>query len=514
MIRRDGDRTSLWQQQVAEFPSTLTSTETRFDVAIVGGGITGLTTGLLLQQRGKSCIVFESHNLCFGTTGGTTAHINTLFDVPYSSIMRDFGKDKALLVARAAKDAVGLINAHVSEFNINCGFQEAMGYIFSQNDEETNELDNIYDACLQVGVDVQFINSLPMAMPYEKILMVKNQAKFSPTEYVYGIARAFEQAGGVIRQQCRVNNLMEDDKLQIDTNQGTFTAGNVVYATHIPPGVNILHLRCVPYRSYVLAARLNSQDYPDGLIYGMKDPYHYYRTHNVDGINYLIAGGNDHKTAHEELTTDCFRNLEQHVRQYFDIATITHQWSSQFYEPVDGLAYIGHYPAHHDNVFVATGFGGNGMTYSHIAARILADKISGESNDYEDLFRPARVKPVAGFTGFVSHNADVVRQFVQKFVAPEELEGLDSLSPGEGKIVRHNEDKIAICKDPNGEVHAVNPTCTHLGCSVVWNSAEQSWDCPCHGARYSMDGTVLNGPADKDLEVVKVTAEKAVKGEE
>src|SRR5690606_22124483 len=173
-------------------------------------------------------------------------------------------------------------------------------YIFSQNDEETNELDNIYDACLQVGVDVQFINSLPMAMPYEKILMVKNQAKFSPTEYVYGIARAFEQAGGVIRQQCRVNNLIEDDKLQIDTNQGTFTAGNVVYATHIPPGVNILHLRCVPYRSYVLAARLNSQDYPDGLIYDMKDPYHYYRTHNVDGINYLIAGGNDHKTAHEE----------------------------------------------------------------------------------------------------------------------------------------------------------------------------------------------------------------------
>lgn len=512
MIRRDGDCTSLWQQHVAEFPSTLTSEEKRFDVAIIGGGITGLTTGLLLQQKGKSCIVFEAYNLCFGTTGGTTAHINTVLDTPYPSIIRDFGNDSALLVAKAAKEAVGLINTHVARFNIDCGFQEASGYIFSQNDKETKELEDIHDACLQVGVDAQFINSLPIDMPFEKILLVKNQARFNPTEYVYGIARAFEQAGGVIRQQCRVDNVIEDDELRIETTQGNFRSGNVVYATHIPPGVNILHLRCVPYRSYVLAARLKSQDYPDGLMYDMKDPYHYYRTQNVEGINYLIAGGNDHKTGHENLTMDCFRNLEQHVRQYFDIETFTHQWSSQFYESVDGLAYIGHYPAHHENVFVATGFGGNGMTYSHVAARVLADKISGTPDPYEDVFRPSRVKPVAGFTGFVSHNADVVRQFAQKFVAAEELEGLDSLRPGEGKVVLHREDKIAVCKDLEGEVHAVNPTCTHLGCSVVWNSAEQSWDCPCHGARYSVTGKVLNGPADEDLEVVSVTAAKELKG--
>ncbi len=505
MVERDGNCKSLWQESASDFPSTLVSEARRYDVAIVGGGITGITTALLLQRRGKSCIVFDSRNLCFGTTGGTTAHINTVLDTSYPRIIKDFGKEKSVLVASAAKDALELVSRHVSEFNIACDFRETPGYLFSQDEEETDELQDIHDACLEVGVNVQFIGSLPLDIPSSKILMMKNQARFHPVEYVYGVARAFEQMGGVIKQHCKVENVAEDGDLVVETSQGKFRAGKLIYATHIPPGVNILHMRCVPYRSYVLALRLKSQDYPEGLIYDMKDPYHYYRTQNVDGLNYLIVGGADHKTGHEMYTADCFRNLEEHVREHFDVEEVTHRWSSQFYESIDGLPYIGHYPSHPENVFVATGFGGNGMTYSHVAARVLADKVMELPDPYEDIFRPSRIKPVAGFTGFVSHNADVVRKFVQKFATPEELEGLDSLAAGEGRIVQYNNEKAAVCKDLHGTLHAVNPVCTHMGCSVVWNPVEQSWDCPCHGARYSPEGKILNGPAVKDLDVITVT---------
>jgi hypothetical protein len=511
MTPRDGNCISLWQDKVAEFTPSLVSSDKRYDVAIVGGGITGITTGLLLQRRGKSCVVFDSYNLCFGTTGGTTAHLNTILDTPYPKMIKDFGKEKSVLVARAVRESLDLVRDHVAKYKIDCGFQEAPGYVFSQNEEETRELERIYDACLQLGVDVQFIDSLPVGISFDKILMAKGQAKFNPVAYVYGLARAFEQAGGVIRQNCRVNNVTGNGDLFLETAQGTFQSGALIYATHIPPGVNILHLRCIPYRSYAMSVRLRSADYPEGLIYDMKDPYHYYRTQNVDGLNYLIAGGNDHKTAYEKNTENCLIELEEHIRENFDVEQVIHRWSSQFYESVDGLPYIGHLPGHPDNVLVATGYGGNGMTYSHVAARVLTDTIMQVQCPYEEVFRPARIKPVAGFSEFVSHNADVVRQFASKLLGPDELEELDSLSPGEGKVVRFNDEKIALCKDRKGALHAIHSVCKHLGCTVAWNNAEQSWDCPCHGARYSVDGKVLNGPADKDLEMISLS--EIVEGE-
>jgi Rieske Fe-S protein len=196
--------------------------------------------------------------------------------------------------------------------------------------------------------------------------------------------------------------------------------------------------------------------------------------------------------------------LESYIRRYFDIEEINYKWSSQYYEPADGLPYIGHIPGHPQGIFVATGFGGNGMTYSSVAALTLKEILLNEEKKYADLFNPNRIKPVAGFTNFIGHNADVVKQFVGKWFSGDELKQIADLAPGEGRIVKYNRHKVALYKDDNGALHAVNPTCVHLKCEVKWNNAERSWDCPCHGARYSYDGTLLNGPASADLEQIEI----------
>jgi glycine/D-amino acid oxidase-like deaminating enzyme/Rieske Fe-S protein len=507
MVKRDGSQTSLWQSTAEDFNSWGTDlANVIYDVVIVGGGITGLVTGLRLQEAGKKCLILEAWNIGFGTTGGTTAHLNTLLDVPYSTIIKNFGEEGAKLVALAAREGVDLLHENVKRYTIDCELEESDALLYAQNDQQIKVLGEIYDACKTVGLDVNYQSVLPADIPFESAMSVKRQAKFHPLKYIQALAHEFENLGGHLFEHTRVETVEEDDILRIKTNATEFRSHSLVYATHIPPGVNILHLRCMPYRSYAMAVKIEGE-YPQELLYDMYDPYHYIRSQKINGETYLIVGGEDHKTAHEENTEKCFLHLENYIRKHFQVTEISNKWSSQYYEPVDGLPYIGHFPGHAKNVFVATGFGGNGMTYSHVAAITLSRLLLGEPTEYEKLFSPARMKPVAGFASFVEHNADVVNQFVGKWFASEKLEEVVGLAPGEGKVVQYHGETIALNKDHEGHLHAVSPVCTHMKCAVAWNLSEQSWDCPCHGARYNQDGDVLNGPASKSLEQVELREE-------
>ena len=504
MILRDGNCKSLWQDTAEAYEPVNTPGSEQYDVIIVGGGITGVSTAFLLQKAGKKCLLLEANNLCFGTTGGTTAHLNTLLDTTYDTIERNFGKDSAKLVAQSVTEAIELIKRNIKEHWIYCGFEETDAFLFAQTKEQEKELGKIKDSTTKAGVPADFTSKIPVAIDFSKAIQVKKQAKFIPTLYVHGLARAFEDAGGVLLQHCRVTGADENEVIQVETNRGAFTSKALIYATHIPPTVNLLHLRCVPYRSYAMAVTLKDEKYPQGLIYNMYDPYNYYRTQVVDDQPYLIEGGYDHKTAHGENNEKCFLQLEAHLRGNFKVKDVVYKWSSQFFEPADGLPYIGRLPGETGNIYVATGYGGNGMVYSSVAAILLTDLLTGNENPYSKLYDPNRIKPVAGFVNFIKHNADVAKQFAGKWFPHEELESLAGLSPGEGKVVKYNNEKIAVYKDDEGTLHAVNPICTHLKCEVKWNGAERSWDCPCHGARYSFDGKVLTGPADADLEIVEV----------
>jgi hypothetical protein len=276
-----------------------------------------------------------------------------------------------------------------------------------------------------------------------------------------------------------------------------------VWATHIPPGINLLHFRNGPYRSYVIGVTLkNEAQYPEGLVYDHGDPYHYYRTLEMDGQKYLVAGGRDHKTGHEENTDAVFTELEAYVRGHFAVDSVPFKWSSQFYEPADGLPYIGLLPGGHDGEYCATGFSGDGQTLGTLSGVVISDLITKGSSPYEDLFRPSRIKPIAGFTEFVKENADVVKRFVADRFAYDKIEEMAEIAPGEGRLVNYEGEKLAVYKNEQGLVHAVSPVCKHAKCIVAWNSSEKSWDCPCHGARYAPTGEVLTGPAREGLDVV------------
>ena len=504
-MKRDGACTSLWQSTAAQPASNVTKTvNDSFEVIIAGAGITGITTGLLLQNAGKSVLIAEAKSIGFGTTGGTTAHLNTFLDTPYNVIQSKFGEKNAQLTAKAVHDALDLIRNNVINYQIDCGFRELSAFLFSRDQKQTKELEDIYKSSRECHVKCAWAKDIPVPINFDKAVEFPGQAIFHPLRYVNSLVAAFLQAGGTILEDCRVQAVEEGAPHTVQTSRGNYKAEHFIYATHIPPGVNLLHFRCAPYRSYAMAVKLkNKSDYPDALAYDMYDPYHYYRTQEIDGELYFIAGGEDHKTGHEENTNSCFEKLEAHVRKHFPVESITHKWSSQYFEPNDGIPYIGNLPGHPDNMYVATGYGGNGMIYSAVAALTLSDIIVTGESQYQQLFNPNRLKPVAGFTTFVKESADVIGKLIGKIVPKEKLKEFSELAKGEAKLVNYEGTRVAIYKDEQGKVYALNSACTHIKCDVAWNVAEKTWDCPCHGSRFSYTGEMLTGPARKDLEILE-----------
>jgi len=501
--KRDSSTKSPWQKNQASLPSISNTLKPSYDVIIIGAGITGITTGLLLQKEGKSCLILDAGNLGFGTTGGTTAHINTFFDSTYHEIESNFNKDAARQVADAGKLAIDMIETFVETYQIDCDLETKVGYLYAETEKEAAQLADILEAARNAGVEVNQSNTNGLPISFLQSLAFKNQAQFHPMKYLNALAKAFIELGGTIKENTFISDVKQEENicLAISANE-TFSANDLVYATHIPPGINKFSFRCAPYRSYVLGIHLtDDSQYPESLAYDMQEPYHYFRTHVIDGEKILIVGGEDHKTGHDD-PQEAFQNLENYASQHFIIKDIPFQWSSQYYVPTDGLPYIGRMNKADDHIFVATGYNGNGMTWGTIAGHLLCDLILGKENRFSELFDPCRVKPIAGFSEFVKENADVAYHFVVDRFTIENLESFKEIGKGEGKVVDFEGNKLAIYKDNEGLITALSPTCTHAGCMVNFNNEEKSWDCPCHGGRFDLDGKVLCGPPLESLKLI------------
>jgi glycine/D-amino acid oxidase-like deaminating enzyme/nitrite reductase/ring-hydroxylating ferredoxin subunit len=498
-MNRDGARKSAWQQDIKSFSSESYKSGV-FDVAIVGGGITGVTTAFNLQKSGKNCILIEAANIGFGTTGGTTAHLNDFFDTTFTDAIRDHGEENARLFKECGYDAMRIIESNVLEHAIDCDFEKKSAHLFALDYKQASQLEDIVEGARKVGHQMNYIDQIGFPIPFEKAVEIPSQGQFHPVKYIRALCEIFLQSGGAVLEDCVYESYEEsEESVVLSTSKGAIHARHVVLATHTPPGISKLHFMIAPYRSYVMAFSLANGSYPSTLGYDLHDPYHYYRTHEINGERLLIAGGEDHKTGQTEDTGEQFSNLENYVRAHFDVDTSLYSWSSQFYEPVDGFPYIGVLPGSEGRVFTATGFRGNGMTLGTVSAKIIADLILTGNSKYEKIFSPSRIKPIAGFTDFVKEQTSVVVDFIKDKLFAEKIGSLAEVEDGEAKVVKHDGKMYAVYKETSGRLHVLQSTCPHAKCEVRWNNAEISWDCPCHGSRFNINGRMLTGPSVRGL---------------
>ena len=505
-IERDGGAESPWQKGLPGVsPEAVNDIDTIYDCLVVGAGITGITAGLMLQKAGKHTLIVEAHTVGFGTTSGTSSHINTFADTTYTEAKTAFGEDGAKLFSKAVNEGAGIISAYVKEFNIDCDYETKAGYIYAEDDDQAKDLQKLYDGAVLVGVPIEFIKDVPVPIPFKSAVKMDGQAQFNPMKYLKALEAEYLKAGGKIAEHTMAQKVKSEDGIhEVETsNQTSLRAKSLIFATHIPPGLTPFSFECAPYRSYVIGVKLKDDSaYSDALIYDLEDPYHYIRTHLIDGQKLLLAGGNDHKTGHGD-PEQSMADLEAYVSKYYDVASVEYRWSSQYYIPADGLPYIGKMPLMGDGVYCATGFNGNGMMLGSISAKIMSDMVCGVESPYEKLFDPSRIKPVDGFADLVKENADVAYHFIADRFSLKKADSFNDIAPGTGKVVEVDGKKVAAFRDKAGEVHALSPVCPHAKCIVNWNQEETSWDCPCHGARFDIDGTVLNGPVEHNLEKIE-----------
>lgn len=487
----------LWSRSSLR-PFSRLAGDAHTEVAVVGGGITGLTTALLLAEAGKRVTLLETRRLAAGVSGSTTAHLTEALDTRYHQLESKFGHDGAALARASSREAIERIALFASLNGGDCGFERLNGYLFAADESQLAELDAELLAAERAGADVTRENDLPAPMRARGTLVFANQAQFRPTDYLAGLAARLAKTDTRVCEGVTVMNVEGEGQLKLETDLGyTVTADAVVLATHAPFQNLKLQLELAQYRSYVVSGP--SARPLGGLFWDMNDPYNYYRSTTIDGQNYLMVGGGDHRTGtvpeggpdapFQQLVTLC-EGLG---------STATERWSAQVAEPSDGLPFIGK-PDANSEIYVAQGFSGNGMTFGTLSAMLISDALLGRANRYAELYRADRFKPLASAAAVLSENAETAAHLVAGHVKPVSDRPLAELARGEGCILKKDGKKLAVYRDQEGAVHAVSALCTHQGCQVAFNAVEQSWDCPCHGSRFDVDGRVLDGPAKKPLQ--------------
>lgn len=473
--------------------------EVDVDVAIIGGGITGITLATLLKQAGKTVAVVDARRIGQGETGRTTAHLTAYPDAGFRHIVRHFGGDAAREVWMSGSAALAQIETLIKTHAIECDRKRVSGYLFTERAAGVEALEEEARAAREAGIECTLMRS-DVPLPYDVAAAVRfeNQARFKADSYVMPLARAVASDGSHVFEDSPVVEIEQNPSPRVITKTGVIRCQDIVVAAHVPIDNRVLiQTKIAAYRSYAIAARLE-KPIADGLFWDDLDPYHYVRLQEFDGVPFLIVGGEDHRTGQAEDTVERSERLHMWARERFPIGPIERRWSGQIIESVDGLPYIGR-NSFSQHVFEATGFGGNGMTFGTLSAMLICDLVLERENPWEKLYDATRVTPVASARDYVKENASFPVHFLRDRFK-HASDDIDALPREHGGVFRIDGEKVAVYRDARGELHGLLPTCTHLGCMVDFNAAEKTWDCPCHGARYDPSGKVLNGPAVRDLE--------------
>lgn len=497
---------SYWIPSIGGFPSYAKLThDMEADVAVVGGGISGITTAYLLTQAGLNVILLEAGKLLHGTTGHTTAKITAQHDLIYDELIKQEGKEKAALYYQANDDALRFIQKTVEQHLIDCGLSSQSAYVFTNTDPYVQKLQNEISAYEKLGIPGAYLDHIPLeTVPAKAAVRMDAQAQFHPLRYLDALVREITQAGGHLYEHTTAVDIQEGKNPKVITSEGhTVTCKHVAVCSHFPfyDGHGFFFARMHAERSYVLGVK-TSMNYPGGMYISAEEPKRSIRSAEMeDGTELLILGGQSHKTGHGVCTINHYEELQRYSAQHFNTEQIAYRWSAQDLVTGDKLPYIGRINASSPNLFIATGYKKWGMTSGTAAALLISDLIMEKENRYTELFAPSRSLSLKTLKNLVVDNFDVAKQLIGGKLEMV-LRKPEDLALDEGAAVTIRGRRAGAYRDKEGKLYLVDTTCTHMGCEVEWNDGDRTWDCPCHGSRFSIEGEVMEGPAEKPLKPV------------
>jgi glycine/D-amino acid oxidase-like deaminating enzyme/nitrite reductase/ring-hydroxylating ferredoxin subunit len=471
------------------------------DVAIIGGGIVGITAAALLKRAGRTVAVLEAQRVGTQVTGGSTAKITSQHGLIYGDLIKNFGKENARIYAQSNQAAIEKIAEFSAEYRAECDFTRQAAYTYTQSKDKVAAIEKEVEAASELGLPASFVRGVSLPFPIEGAICFNHQAQFNPCKYLKPIAQAIDGDGSYVFEETRVLDVDKGTPCKITTSRGKVEAKEVIVATNIP----ILDRggffsKVYPRAHLALAARLENTKAPEGMFISIDEPTHSIRTAHDEQGTILIVVGPRFRPGHKTDTAQGYKNLEAFARSHFNIQSVEYRWMNQDYNSMDGVPYVGKLLPTTKHLYVATGFNAWGITNGTVAAMILSDTILGNPNPWAEFYDATRIKLTISARNFIKQNIHVAKDFIQGRLVSYPAKSPADLAPEEGSLIEVQGKKIAAYKDEQGTLHLLSPVCTHMGCHVAWNNMEKSWDCPCHGSRFHYDGSVLRGPAVRDLE--------------
>ncbi len=469
------------------------------DVAVIGAGLVGITTALMLVRAGRSVVVLEARQVGRQVTGGTTAKVTVQHGLIYRHLIERFGTDGARVYAESNLAGLDWIAEEVRAHAIACDFETRASHLYTRESRRVADLEREAEACAQLGLPVRFHEGLALPYPVSGALSFDGQAQFHPIKYLAALADAFQAAGGRIHENTRVLDVREGRPCRLATDRGSVSARDVIVATNIPfLDRGGFFAKAFPYRHMAVAGPVADGAAPDGMFLGVDEPTRSFRTVAHEGGRLLAVIGEAFPTGHGDASRR-LADLQSFASRHFGVTEFPYRWGNQDYYAADRVPYVGRLLPTSRHIRVATGFNAWGITSGTAAAMILTDAVLGRPNPWARFYDATRLKPRASGRRLLEKNLHVAVTWGRDRIGSTAERDAEALAAGDGGIVRAAGKDAAGYRDQAGTLHLFAPACPHMGCKVVWNGAEASWDCPCHGSRFTAEGEVLSGPAVERL---------------
>ncbi|MEU6511516.1 FAD-dependent oxidoreductase [Streptomyces sp. NPDC046942] len=495
---------SYWLQTApAREPAPPPSGDITVDVAVVGGGIAGLSTAWELARHGREVAVLEADRIAAGVTGHTTAKLTALHTLVYDHLRRTRGREGARLYADSQSAAILRAAGIVADLGIECEWEEAAAFTFAERPEGVAQLRAEAEAAREAGLPAEFVTETELPFPVAGAVRVPGQAQFHPRKYLLALADDLCRLGGSVHEGTRVTGLTEGTPCVLSTDRGvSVRAGEVVVATHYPVFDRaLLFTRLSPRRELVVAGTIDAGQAPRGMYITPERSTRSVRSAPYDEGRRLLIVTGEHFTPGAADVEARFDRLASWADSHFAGLTFTHRWATQDNDSTDSVPLVGPLHPGSRHTYVATGFGGWGLSSGIMAGRLISDLVQGHTAEWAGLYDPRRLASVVREgASFLRHQAHVARHFVGDRLPHVTAPSPEDLVPGDGAVVRLDGRQCAVHRDDGGRLQAVSAVCTHLGCVVAFNRAEQTWECPCHGSRFAPDGRILQGPAVRPLD--------------